>query len=130
MSTLVPTSTAPLICECARAMNEEFSRLVAFAGFRPEDILQVLRLRHKWNRGSVALMRIVNAAYPDRARSSSRVSMHLNFLATLALALTGALSFSNPATAASVVDFANFSLSDTFGNVVLPGRLYVPPQAI
>jgi predicted peptidase len=34
------------------------------------------------------------------------------------------------ATAASVADFTNFSLVDTFGNLVLPGRLYVPPQAL
>jgi predicted esterase len=34
-----------------------------------------------------------------------------------------------PAVAANVSDFADFSLLDSRGNVLLPGRLYVPPEA-
>ncbi len=35
----------------------------------------------------------------------------------------------NSLLAASVADFADFSLSNNAGNVVLPGRLYIPPEA-
>lgn len=31
--------------------------------------------------------------------------------------------------AASITDFADFSLRDSAGNDVLPGRIYVPPEA-
>ncbi len=35
----------------------------------------------------------------------------------------------NSIRAADVADFADFSLRDSAGNVLLPGRLYIPPQA-
>jgi predicted peptidase len=47
----------------------------------------------------------------------------------LAAALIMAATFSaGPILAASVADFADFSLPGTRGGVILPGRLYVPPE--
>jgi predicted esterase len=43
--------------------------------------------------------------------------------------LLAAVSLPGAASAASVSDFADFSLRDSSGNVLLPGRLYEPPEA-
>ena len=40
-----------------------------------------------------------------------------------------AILVGNSALAANVADFVDFSLRDLRGRVVLPGRLYVPPEA-
>src|SRR3954447_5730553 len=49
-------------------------------------------------------------------------------LASIALCVTAAM-FPLGAAAANVADFIDFSLRNSSNQVVLPGRLYVPPEA-
>jgi predicted peptidase len=55
--------------------------------------------------------------------------MRINLALNLGVALLGAI-VCRQASAANVADFVDFSLRNTSGAVVMPGRLYVPPAAV